>query len=407
MRLATMVTVTVTLLTHTASASPKAEVVPAASFEEPKALEAFRTALAAQQAGNAAHPLRISYFGDSLTADDQITHALREKLDALLGDGGPGFVWAVPPHPYCQHRAIARMSSGTWRVHGVSTVQPTDHLLGLGGSAETDGGGSIRLVAKANVTSIDLHYLAQPRGGELAVFADGKEVATVQTAAEKKQAAFAQLAIPDGARKFELRASGKVRLFGASLENAKGAVVDNLGVVNATAKQLANHNLPEHWQKQLAHRGSDLVVIMLGTNEAEWLPARGSAMAEHEKLFGDLLTSVRTANPNASCLVVSPLDQLDYRVEAMPPRDSIPAMVAAQHRAATAAGCAFWDTYAWMGGKGASRSWYKRGLVVKDYQHPTTNGANRIASALYAGLVGRWGMSVQSRRQQPVISRGW
>ncbi len=376
------------LIAAAAHASPKPEVVPPATFEEPKALAAFRAALAAQQAGNAAHALRISYFGDSLTADDQITHALREKLDALVGDGGPGFVWAVPPHPYCQHRAIARASSGTWRVHGISTVQPTDHLLGLGGSAETDSGGSIRLVAKANVTSIDLHYLAQPKGGVLAVFADGKEVGTVQTGAEKKQAAFAQLAMPDGARKFELRASGKVRLFGASLENAKGAVVDNLGVVNATAKQLASHNLPEHWQKQLSHRDADLVVIMLGTNEAEWLAPRGAGMAEHEKLFGDLLESVRTGNPNASCLVVSPLDQTDYTLETMPPRESIPAMVEAQHRAAIAHGCAFWDTYAWMGGKGASKVWYRRGLVVKDYQHPTTNGAVRIATALYAGLVG-------------------
>lgn len=383
MRLAGLLVI---LLAASASAAPKTEVVPPATFEEPKALAAFRTALAAQQAGNATHALRISYFGDSLTADDQITHALREKLDGLLGDGGPGFVWAVPPHPYCQHRAIARASSGTWRTFGVSTVQPPDHLLGLGGSAETDGGGSIRLVAKANVTGIDLHYLAQPRGGELAVFAEGKEVGTVQTAAEKKQAAFAQLAIPDGARKFELRARGKVRLFGASLENAKGAVVDNLGVVNATAKQLANHNLPEHWQKQLSHRDADLVVIMLGTNEAEWLAPRGQGMAEHEKLFGDLLESVRTGNPSASCLVVSPLDQTDYTLEGMPPRASIPEMVAAQHRAATAHGCAFWDTYAWMGGKGASKVWYRRGLVVKDYQHPTTNGAVRIANALYAGL---------------------
>ena len=374
------------MLAGSARASPKPEVVPPATFEEPKALAAFRAALAAQQAGNAAHALRISYFGDSLTADDQITHALRERLDALVGDGGPGFVWAVPPHPYCQHRAIARASSGTWHVHGISTVQPTDHLLGLGGSAETDSGGSIRLVAKATVTSIDLHYLAQPKGGQLAVFADGKEVGTVQTAADKKQAAFAQLAMPDGARKFELRANGKVRLFGASLENAKGAVVDNLGVVNATAKQLANHNLPEHWQKQLSHRDADLVVIMLGTNEAEWLAPRGAGMAEHEKLFGDLLDSVRTGNPNASCLVVSPLDQTDYTLETMPPRESIPAMVAAQHRAAAAHGCAFWDTYAWMGGKGASKVWYRRGLVVKDYQHPTSNGAVRIATALYAGL---------------------
>src|SRR4051812_34851549 len=53
----------------------------AASFDDPcidgdatackrRALDAFRTALAAQRAGKAAHPLRVSYFGDSLTADD-------------------------------------------------------------------------------------------------------------------------------------------------------------------------------------------------------------------------------------------------------------------------------------------------------------------------------------------------
>lgn len=376
-------------LAAVAHAGPKAQPITPASFEEPAALDAFRAALVAQREGKASRPLRISYFGDSLTADDQITHALRKKLDALLGAGGPGFVWAVPPHPYCQHRAVARLSSGPWRVHGVSGTPATDKLLGLGGSAESDGGGSIRLVATSAVTNIDLHYLAQPRGGVLEVLADGKEIGTVQTTAESKQAAFAQLAIPDGARKFELRARGRVRLFGAALEAAKGVVVDNLGVVNATAKQLATHNMPAHWQKQLAHRDSDLVVIMLGTNEAEWLAPRGAGMAEHEKLFGTLLASVRAANPNGSCLVVSPLDQLAYNVEGMPSRESIPMMVEAQHRAAAANGCAFWDTYAWMGGKGASRGWYKRGLVVKDFQHPTTNGAALIAAALFAGLVGR------------------
>ena len=41
-----------------------------------------------------------------------------------------------------------------------------------------------------------------------------------------------------------------------------------------------------------------------------------------------------------------------------------------------------------MGGKGASRGWYKRGLVVKDFQHPTTAGAVMIATALYEGLAG-------------------
>ena len=45
-----------------------------------------------------------------------------------------------------------------------------------------------------------------------------------------------------------------------------------------------------------------------------------------------LLATVRAASPQGSCLVISPLDQLDWRDEKMPPRDLIPAMVEAQHR---------------------------------------------------------------------------
>ena len=382
------------------AAADAGKALPATRLEDPcidgtdgackrHALDGFAAALAAQRAGTADHPLRISYVGDSLTADDEITHALRTKFVALVGDGGPGFAFAAPPHPYCQHRALTRVVTGAWRVHAVSRAVPPDHLLGLGGSTETDGGGSIRLVSRGPVTRIDIHYLAQPRGGSFAVLAGGKQVATIETAAERKQAAFAQLEVPDGATKFELQARGRVRLFGASLEAARGAVVDNLGVVNATAKQLTTHNLAAHWKNQLAHRGADLVIVMLGTNEAEWLAANSTGMKEHERLFGELLATVRAASPTSSCLVVSPLDQLELHIEGMPPRESIAAMVEAQRRAAKAQGCAFWDTYAWMGGKGASRTWHKRGLVMNDFQHPTTAGAARIAAALYDGLTTR------------------
>ena len=351
------------------------------------ALDGFRAALAAQEAGTASHPLRISWFGDSLTADDHITHDLRTKLQALLGDGGPGFVFAAPPHPYCQHRAVTRVVGEGWHVHGISTVVPGDRLLGLGGSAETDAdGGTIGLVPTGPVSTLELHYLAQPYGGKLAIAVDDKIVQTIATAAADKKGMFATVALPPGKR-IELRAKGRVRLFGASLENAKGAVVDNLGVVNATAKSMRNHNLDEHWRNQLAHRGSDLVVIMYGTNEAEWLRPNGAGMAEHEKILGELLGTVHAALPDASCLVVSPFDQLDDQDENLPPRDSIPAMVAAQRRAALAHGCAFWDAYTWMGGKGASKSWYARGMMMKDFQHPTSEGSQYIADALYAGLI--------------------
>ena len=384
-------------LVATAEATPtQAEVILTAQLDDPctdgeecrhHALDGFRAALDAQRDHKADHALRISYFGDSLTADDQITNGLRKRLQALVGDGGPGFVFAAPPHPYCEHRAVARAVSEGWIAHGVSTVVPPDHLLGLGGSAETDEGGTIRFVPTGAVASIDVHYLAQPHGGRLDLVADGKLVTTIETAADKKTGSFTSQSLPEGAKRIELRARGHVRLFGATLEAKAGAVVDNLGVVNATAKQMRNNNLEAHWHNQLAHRAPDLVVVMYGTNEAEWIRPRGAAMAEHEKLFGELLATVRAASPNATCLVVSPLDQLEWHEDKMPPRESIPAMVEAQHRAATANGCAFWDVYTWMGGKGASRSWYKRGLVVKDFQHPTSEGADRLADALFRGLV--------------------
>src|SRR5205823_13230957 len=80
------------------------------------ALHSFPTRRSSDlRAGGADRPLRISYFGDSLTADDHITNELRHKLQSDLGDGGPGFVFAVPPHPFCQHRAVTRIVGGGWR----------------------------------------------------------------------------------------------------------------------------------------------------------------------------------------------------------------------------------------------------------------------------------------------------
>ena len=70
------------------------------------ALDGFYRGLAATEAGTATHPTRVSWFGDSLTAADDITGELRGKLGSKFGDGGPGFVFATPPHPFCERRAV-------------------------------------------------------------------------------------------------------------------------------------------------------------------------------------------------------------------------------------------------------------------------------------------------------------
>ena len=102
--------------------------------------------------------------------------------------------------------------------------------------------------------------------------------------------------------------AGDVRLFGAVLENdGPGVVYDSLGVNGACAGLLATAMNAEHWQEQLRHRRSDLVVINYGTNESQY--ATDAQMERYERELREVIRRVREALPAASLLVVSPRDR--------------------------------------------------------------------------------------------------
>lgn len=352
------------------------------------ALDGFYAALAASEAGGAPRPARVSWYGDSVSAADAVPGRLRARLQDVFGDGGPGFVHAVAPHRFNHNTAVTRTHSGTWKSWGVSLVNVGDHLYGVG-NASAEGSGTIKLAAKTptgKLSAVDVYYLAQPGGGTAELVVDGEVKATVDTAAEQKQARFAPVAMPDGEHKVELRASGKVRLFGFTLERDGGVVVDNMALVSATAKNMLL-NRAEHWQAQLAHREADLVVIMIGTNEAQWLSGSERSMAEYEEIWKKLLAPVRAARPHGSCLVVSPLDQAEVKDGKLVPRRGLPAMVATQRRVAAELGCGFWDTFTWMGGSGAAIKWNRRGLLGSDFAHMSGKGSAQVADGLADALI--------------------
>lgn len=351
-----------------------------------RALDGFYRALAATEDGTAAHATRITYLGDSLTADDRLAQHLRDALTPRFGDGGPGFLHVVAPHHYCRSRTARRTASKSWKLWGVATPFPSDRLLGFGGgSVESQGGAAATFKPNAKVvTRAEVFYLAQPGGGDLTVVADGAVAASVATDAVAKQAQFATVPLAGALSRLELKAAGKVRLFGVVLEAARGVVVDNLGVVNATAKAWAK-NRADHWTGQIARRAPDLFVVMIGTNEATWLA--GKELARYRTVLDSLLAPVRAANPGMSCLVISPLERTAWFQEGSPSLASVAPMVEANREAAAAAGCAFWDTYSWMGGEGASKVWRKAGWLTNDFAHPTTAGDARIGRALTDALL--------------------
>jgi lysophospholipase L1-like esterase len=65
----------------------------------------------------------------------------------------------------------------------------------------------------------------------------------------------------------------------------------------------------------------------------------------------------------------------------------IPSLVEEQRRVAAEIGCAFYDTYSAMGGRGSMPTWVKRGLGQADLTHPTGAGAERISNWVFDALM--------------------
>lgn len=351
------------------------------------AMDPFYRAIANEKSGKLGRPVRVSWYGDSVVATDAIPGRLRARLQGELGDGGPGFVFIVPPHRFCGHEAITRSSGGSWASHAISTMQTPDGLYGVGGAtAETeDGRATIKLVA-GKATSVDLHYLAQPHGGTAVVIADGTEVVKADTVGDAKAPRYAAATISGGAQQFKIETTGRVRLFGIDLENASGAVVDNLGIVSVNVKSWGNAN-PADFAAGLGHRGADLVMIMIGANEAQWLGAGDTDTKVYAANYEKVLGPIRKARPDAACLVVSPTDQAEAKDTGYVSRPVMAPLIAEQRKAAHASGCAFFSTYDWMGGRGSAAKWFTKGYVGSDFQHLTRKGANKMADAVFDALM--------------------
>lgn len=351
-----------------------------------RALDSFRAALAKSRQRELGRPLRLSLFGDSVVATDEIPGRLRHQAVAELGDGGPGFVYAHAPHRFCAHEAITRSQSGSWSNYAVSMSAVRDHLYGYGGATtQTDGGAVTTKIKGEPATHIAVHYLAQPRGGQLQILRDREEapLLTVDSRADQAAPQVARAEVKDGARAVSLRASGSVRLFGLVLERDSGAVVDNLGIVSVTAKNFSRND-HAHWASQIRARQPDLVMIMLGANEAQWLQGGANEMRDYTARYTELLAPIRAAG--SACLVISPLDQVEVTEGKVVSRKISTRIVESQRAAAVAAGCAFFDSLAWMGGPGSAARWRRKSWLSGDYIHLTRKGSEQLGDALFKAL---------------------
>jgi len=387
------------------------------ALERTPSLRRFFDALARLEAGQLQDDVRIAQFGDSHTAADIQTGAVRRALQARFGDGGRGFVAIGRPWKKWFQDGVRVGMSNEWapdkgKVERGKLVG--DGIYGLAGIGlfTRQHGARAWTDVNAKTSRAELAYLEQPNGGAFDVLVDGVRLVRVSTRGEKTASAFRAFDMAESAtHQVEVRAvgDGDVRVFGLSLDRTRdhGVVLDALGINGARVTTALSWN-EAHFTEQLRHRAPALVVLAYGTNEST---DNDLAPPVYERQLVDMLGRIARAVPSASCLLLGPPDRAVDSKDGWVTAPKIPEIIAAQRRVADAAGCAFYDQRAAMGGSIAAWAAEDPPRAQKDRVHLTREGYAQLGGTFASDLLrayAAWrretGLPPTASREAPVSS---
>jgi lysophospholipase L1-like esterase len=385
------------------------EVLPAASkqpFRYPQALDSFFKALSAEQsqrmtpvaaqsgdASMAASTVRILQFGDSHTAADIFTGAMRAQMQAKFGNGGLGFQY--PGHPFAGYRLLGSSRSQTqgWVTQGNHFTDLGDGDTGLGGIAISTRRPGESVFLTTTCETLQVEYLRQPGGGGLDFSVDGQPVSEIKTgtdadASSERGAGTFTYSCSPGVHEFQLITldSAPVRLLGLVTEQA-GVTYECLGINGAVAPLILKWN-QQMFADYLGQRSPNLIVLAYGTNEAAQSASHND---DYVAELHEVLQNLHRIVPGASILMLGPYDRAlkvgRGRHAAWSTQAAIDRIIADQKEVCRVDGCAFYDERARMGGPGTMQRWAVNGLAQGDRTHLTGTGYRVLANALYRDLM--------------------
>lgn len=337
--------------------------------------------------------LRVLQLGDSHIAADYISSMARHRLQAKFGDGGRGFThidqrWGFggrklkrPERPWAKDRIVDPHRAG--RRFGFSGLSLTSKRKGA----------SIKYQLLPGDERVVLYYEPQKRGGKLALKLGGKRIALLDTAADKSGRFVVELPKDrprkkkrPGAELTLFTLGPQVRLYGISFEKrAPGLIWESIGPVGADAKVYLQLN-QDSLAAQLKAHHPDLIVLMVGGNDALKIRKRWTTLDKVRADHVQLLARMKELLPDSTCLVMTPMDAGRRRGGKIRSKAKLTEVAAMQREVAEAAGCALWDTMGAMGGPGSVARWAKARVMNKDLVHPKKASADLLGRLLAEAL---------------------
>lgn len=340
------------------------------------ALSAFKTKLAQSRD----RKIHIFQLGDSHTAADLMSGALREHFQQQYGDGGVGFIspLAIPGNRYASVRFTR--DSG-WSV--ITSRKTSGQPFTLGGNIAlpTRDGNQAAIQISDGQGPLQIQALYRANGdGQLTLQNVAHPLPSTQ--GEWRFSPVWRVASPVS---FSLAPQGQAELAGWMLTRPGGGVLLSAAGINGAQISMLN-KWQATWRDTLAQLQPDMVILAYGTNEAF---NNDLDIAAYRALLTEQISALRNQLPESVIMLVGPGSSIMHK-QASRCADREPAnlsaVISTQRDVARQEHVLFWDWYGFMGGACSIDNWAARGLAKNDRVHLTPEGYQASADALWQQL---------------------
>lgn len=321
--------------------------------------------------------LHIVQLGDSHTAGDTMTDALRTRLQQQLGNGGMG--WAMPMYFNGQRMAKFGYDNVNWQPISSRSTHTENYTLGGMLAKPLQSGATLTIKAKQPETAQNITVSIRQSAQDTAlkgIDATGKTFsieAPVKNGQWQTTQFTATLPFTIQAEKVTDTAIG-----GWWASQGQGSIVSALGINGSELSQWNRWNTSA-WQQELATIRPQLIILAYGTNEAY----NNVDAQQVAQVLTQRIQQIRQASPNSAVMVVSAPEALkNIRGQCGTLPAQLTAIQQAQKQVAEQQRTLYWDWQKAMGGSCSMNTWIKQGKALKDGVHFSQSGYQQLGTSL-------------------------
>jgi hypothetical protein len=330
--------------------------------------------------------INIVHIGDSHIQPDYISAVLRDNLQLFFGNAGRGLVF---PYQLAKSNApddISASSNVSWQYNRLAHPEIPIECGIAGHTIKSD-----RPLARIDFWLRDklgqqqyfkkLKFFVDTAAATSWMFETNANTMPVMLSnLNNDSTVYKTVTLDKLISSFSLTshsAGDEQAFYGVSLENDEPGI--RLHTIGVNGARYDHYNgQPLFWQ-QLPALKADLVIISMGTNEAQGNSLNADAFLTQVKIFVD---RIKTIFPGVAILITTPQDSykgrgsnlvmksLNYTLSGYCQQNNI----------------ALWDLYKITSGYGSARNWLKKGFMNKDRVHFTSVAYNLQGKLLFNAL---------------------